>query len=231
MKNLGLIVVDEEHEASYKQSDTVPRYNARDVEVMRCSIENAVAVLGSATPSVESYYNASMGKYTLLSLPERIDNAKMPSIAIVDMKKKRKEKLVFGSLSDDLKKRIDDRLSKKEGIIILRNRRGFSTYLQCSECGTTEMCPNCDVALTFHKRKKHLRCHYCGFVKEPPVRCSKCESPKLYYGGTGTQKVEEELAAYFPEAKILRMDLDTTSVRGAHDRMLSEFGNGEADMW
>ncbi len=229
-KNLGLIVVDEEHESNYKQSDTVPRYNARDVAVMRCSIENAAAVLGSATPSVESYYNAATGKYALLNLLERIDDAKMPKIEIIDMKKKRKEKLVFGSFSDDLKSKIDDRLAKKEGIIILRNRRGFSTYLQCSECGTTEMCPNCDVALTFHKRKKHLRCHYCGFVKEPPVRCPKCESGKLFYGGTGTQKVEEELSAYFPEAKILRMDLDTTSTRGAHDKILSAFGSGEADM-
>ncbi|MFZ1081173.1 MAG: primosomal protein N' [Candidatus Kryptoniota bacterium] len=230
VKNLGLIVVDEEHESNYKQSDAVPRYNARDVAVMRCSIENGAAILGSATPSVESYYNGATGKYTLLNLPERIDNAKMPKIEVIDMRKKRKEKLMFGSFSDELKLKIDDRLAKREGIIILRNRRGFSTYLQCSECGTTEMCPNCDVALTFHKVKKHLRCHYCGFVKEPPVRCPKCESGKLYYGGTGTQKVEEELSVYFPEAKILRMDLDTTSTRGAHDKILSEFGNGKADM-
>ncbi len=230
IRNLGLIVVDEEHEASYKQSDSVPRYNARDVAVMRCLINGAVALLGSATPSIESYYNSQTGKYKLLNLPERIDNARMPKIEIVDMKKKRREKLVFGSLSDELRSKIDDRLAKKEGIIILRNRRGFSTYLQCGECGTTEMCPNCDVALTFHKRKSHLRCHYCGFVKEPPVRCQKCSSDKLYYGGTGTQKVEEELAGYFPEAKILRMDLDTTSSRGAHDRILTQFGNGEADM-
>jgi primosomal protein N' (replication factor Y) (superfamily II helicase) len=230
VNNLGLIVVDEEHEASYKQSDTVPRYNARDVAVMRCLINNAVALLGSATPSIESYYNAVNGKYRLLELPERIDNAKMPKIEIVDMKKKRKEKLVFGSFSDEMRTRIDDRLSKKEGIIILRNRRGFSTYLQCGECGTTEMCPNCDVALTFHKKRAHLRCHYCGFVKQPPVRCPQCGSDKLYYGGTGTQKVEEELTAFFPEARILRMDLDTTSSRGAHDKILTKFASGEADM-
>jgi primosomal protein N' (replication factor Y) len=230
VRNLGLIVVDEEHESSYKQSDTSPRYNARDVAVMRCSINKATALLGSATPSVESYYNSSSGKYKLLSLPDRIDNAKMPKIEIIDMRKKRKEKLVFGSFCDEFKEKIDDRLSKKEGIIILRNRRGFFTYLQCSECGATEMCPNCDVALTFHKKKKHLRCHYCGFVKEPPVRCPKCGSEKLNYGGTGTQKVEEEIGALFPEAKVLRMDLDTTSARGAHDRILSEFGSGEADM-
>jgi primosomal protein N' (replication factor Y) len=230
VKNLGLIVVDEEHESTYKQSDTSPRYNGRDVAVMRCSINNAVALLGSATPSVESYYNSMSGKYKLLSLPERIDNAKMPKIEIIDMRKKRREKLVFGGFCDELKKKIDDRLSRKEGIIILRNRRGFFTYLQCDECGTTEMCPNCDVALTFHKKKKHLRCHYCGFVKEPPVRCAKCGSEKLDYGGTGTQKVEEEIGGLFPEAKILRMDLDTISVRGAHDRILSEFASGQADM-
>lgn len=230
VQNLGLIVVDEEHEASYKQSDSSPRYNARDVAVMRCSLNKGVAVLGSATPSVESYYNAVSGKYVLLSLPERIDNAKMPKIEIVDMKLKRKEKLVSGSFSDTLKQKIDARLEKKEGIIILRNRRGFSTYLQCDDCGSTIMCPNCDLALTFHKRKKHLRCHYCGYVQDPPVRCPKCGSDKLVYGGTGTQKVEDELGTYFPEAKILRMDLDTTSVRGAHDKMLIEFANGTADM-
>ena len=230
VKDLGLIVVDEEHEASYKQSDTAPRYNARDVAVMRCLINKGVALLGSATPSIESYYNAVNGKYTLLGLPERIDNARMPKIEIIDMKRKRREKLVFGGFSDELRSRIDDRLSKKEGIIILRNRRGFSTYLQCSECGTTEMCPNCDVALTFHKKKSHLRCHYCGFVKQPPVRCPQCGSDKLFYGGTGTQKVEEELAAFFPEARILRMDLDTTSSRGAHDKILTAFANGDADM-
>lgn len=230
VKNLGLIVVDEEHESSYKQSDTSPRYNARDVAVMRCSVNKAVVLLGSATPSVESYYNSLSGKYKLVNLPDRIDNAKMPRIEIIDMRKKRREKLVFGSFCDEFKSKIDDRLSKKEGIIILRNRRGFFTYLQCSECGATEMCPNCDVALTFHKKKKHLRCHYCGFVKEPPVRCAKCGSEKLDYGGTGTQKVEEEIGGLFPEAKILRMDLDTISVRGAHDRILSEFGNGDADM-
>jgi primosomal protein N' (replication factor Y) len=230
VKNLGLIVVDEEHDANYKQSDSVPRYNARDVAVMRCSIENATVLLGSATPSVESYYNAEVGKYELLTLPDRVDNAKMPGIKVIDMKKKRREKLVVGSFCDELKSKIDDRLSKKEGTIILRNRRGFSTYLQCLECGTAEMCPHCDVTLTFHKRKKHLRCHYCGFVKEPPVECSKCGSTKLYYGGTGTQKVEEELNRYFPEAKILRMDLDTTSTRGAHDEILSKFGSAEADI-
>ncbi len=230
LKDLGLIVVDEEHEANYKQSDTAPRYNARDVAVMRCLITGATAVLGSGTPSVESYHNSVSGKYKLLSLPDRIDGARMPKIEIVDMKKKRKDKLVFGSLSDELIRKINVRLEKKEGIIILRNRRGFSTYLQCSECGHSEMCPNCDVALTFHKRRRHLRCHYCGFVKEVPVKCSECESTKLYFGGTGTQKVEEELAGKFPEAKVLRMDLDTTSVRGAHDRILTEFGNAEADM-
>jgi len=129
-----------------------------------------------------------------------------------------------------LRSQIDDRLVRKEGIIILRNRRGFSTYLQCSDCGSTEMCPNCDVALTYHKKKNHLRCHYCGFVKQPPVKCMSCGSDKLHFGGTGTQKVEEELAASFPEAKILRMDLDTTSARGAHDRILTEFARGEADI-
>lgn len=230
LKNLGLIIVDEEHESTYKQSDSTPRYNGRDVAVMRSLINQAVTVLGSATPSVESYYNAEIGKYKLLRMPERIDNAKMPEILIVDFRKEKKEKRSTGSISLVLKEKINERLLRKESTILLRNRRGFSTYLTCGDCGYVEMCPNCDLTLTFHKKKKHLRCHYCGFVKEPPVVCPKCASSNLFYGGTGTQKVEEELMAAFPEAKILRMDLDTTSKKGAHDKILSDFASGGADI-
>jgi len=230
VKNLGLIIVDEEHESTYKQADSTPRYNGRDVAVMRSLINRAVTVLGSATPSVESYYNAEIGKYKLLSIPDRIDNARMPKILVVDFRKEKKEKLSTGSISSVLREKINERLLRKESTILLRNRRGFSTYLLCGECGYVEMCPNCDLTLTFHKRKKHLRCHYCGFVKEPPVVCPRCGSTNLYYGGTGTQKVEEELATIFPEAKILRMDLDTTSKKGAHDRILSEFASGDVDI-
>ncbi|MGC8653696.1 MAG: primosomal protein N' [Candidatus Kryptoniota bacterium] len=230
VKNLGLIIVDEEHESTYKQTDSTPRYNGRDVAVMRSLINQAVTVLGSATPSVESYYNAETGKYRLLRIPERIDNAKMPKILIVDFRKEKKEKLSTGSISSVLREKINERLLRKESTILLRNRRGFSTYLLCGECGYVEMCPNCDLTLIFHKKKKHLRCHYCGFVKEPPVVCPRCSSANLYYGGTGTQKVEEELSAIFPEAKILRMDLDTTSKKGAHDKILSEFASGDVDI-
>jgi primosomal protein N' (replication factor Y) len=248
LKNIGLIVVDEEHEASYKQYDSTPRYHARDVAIVRASINKAVVVLGTATPSAESYHNATSGKYELLSLPERVDNAQLPKIEIVDMaeerrrryeefKKERKEKGTWTtklgpapSISLLLKNHIDERLRKGEGIILLQNRRGFSHVVECFDCGFVERCDNCDVTLTFHVTKKHLRCHYCGFVKPPPTICPKCHGTEIRHHAFGTQQIHEELGAIFPEARVLRMDLDTTSRKGAHDRLLTQFGHGEADI-
>ena len=248
LENIGLIVVDEEHEASYKQYDSAPRYHARDVAVVRASINKAVVVLGSATPSTESYQNALTGKYELLSLPERVDDAKLPDIAIVDMgterkrrieefKKERKEKgdwtAKLGpapSVSSLLKSHIDQRLDKGEGIILLQNRRGFSHVVECFECGHVERCDNCDVSLTYHQTKKHLRCHYCGLVKPPPSVCPKCHGTEIRHHAFGTQQIHEELQALFPSARILRMDLDSTSRKGAHDKLLTQFGRGEADI-
>jgi primosomal protein N' (replication factor Y) (superfamily II helicase) len=248
LKNIGLIVVDEEHEGSYKQYDSTPRYHARDVAIVRASLNNAVVVLGSATPSAESFYNASNGKYELLSLPERVDTAQLPSIQIVDMaaerlrrreefKKERKEKGTWNeklgpppSLSLLLRNHIESRLKKREGIILLQNRRGFAHVVECFDCGYVERCDNCDVTLTFHATKKHLRCHYCGFVKAPPSECPKCHGHEIRHHAFGTQQIHEELAAVFPEARILRMDLDTTSRKGSHDRLLTQFGAGEADI-
>lgn len=248
LKNIGLIVVDEEHDSSYKQYDSTPRYNARDVAVIRALQTNAVVVLGSATPSIESYFNAINGKYTLLELPQRIDTAKLPTIEIVDMAKEKREiyndlkeeikksgkqfpkRLPYTSISRLLQTEITERLQKKEGIILLQNRRGFSHVMECFDCGYVEKCDNCDVSLTFHVTKKHLRCHYCGYVKKPPSICPKCNGIEIRMYAFGTQQVQEELQALFPVATILRMDRDTTSHKGAHDKILNQFGMGEADI-
>jgi primosomal protein N' (replication factor Y) (superfamily II helicase) len=248
LSNLGLIVVDEEPEGSYKQFDSNPRYHARDVAIVRASLNKAVVVLGSATPSAESYYNSVNGKYELLTLPERADNAKLPHIDIIDMaqerkrtaeerKKEIKEKgfdavtpFAVSSVSSELKKQIEERLRKHEGTILLQNRRGFSHVVECYECGYVERCENCDVTLTFHATKKHLRCHYCGFVKQPPTVCPVCHGKEIRHHAFGTQQVHEELTKLFPTARILRMDLDTTGSKGAHDKLLSQFGAGQADI-
>ncbi len=229
LEKIGLIVVDEEQESSYKQSDSSPRYNARDVAIMRASINNAVVILGSATPSLESYYNAKIGKYQLLTLPKRVDNAKMPKIQIVDMIKERKENNKT-SLSTLLRQEIEKRLATNEGIIIFQNRRGYSTYIECQDCGYVEMCDNCSVTLIFHIAQNHLRCHYCGLVKSVPEKCRRCGGIKLKLKGVGTQRVEDEINQLFPSAKVIRMDLDTTSGKKSYDKIMQKFANGEVDI-
>ncbi len=253
--NLGLIVVDEEHEPSYKQFDATPRYNARDVAIMRGKFNNAVVLLGSATPSAESYFNAITGKYELLEMPTRVEAITMPVITIVDMIEERRREYFEkkartiddrgyaqpgpgaqlrefqqSSFSPLLREKIEDRLSKKEGIILLQNRRGFAPFIECADCGNTLMCPNCNVTLTYHLARKHLRCHYCGLTMKPPAECPHCKSMHLQQRGAGTQRVEQELAALFPKAKVLRMDMDTTTRKGSHQRLLQKFGDGEADI-
>ncbi len=248
LKNLGLIVVDEEHESSYKQFDASPRYHARDVAVVRGAHAGAVVVLGSATPCVESYANALSGKYALLELPHRIDDVPLPPVAVVDMTAERKRLYAAAkallppearaplrnfqqpALSDGLRAAIADRLSRSEGVILLQNRRGFAPFVECGDCGHGEECENCQVTMTYHLSHRHLRCHYCGAVRPMPERCPSCQSPDLDVRGVGTQRVEQELAATFPSARVLRMDLDTTARRGAHDRLLRTFGAGEADI-
>jgi primosomal protein N' (replication factor Y) len=247
LANLGLIVVDEEHESSYKQFDAAPRYNARDVAIMRGHLANAVVVLGSATPSIESFYNAETKKYSLLELPGRIDNAVLPSITIVNMSDEHTRRFAamkeeaktigkkafeggFHSISKLLENKIRDRLQKKEGIILLQNRRGFAPFIECVECGHVERCEQCDVTLTYHLVRKHLRCHYCGSVKPVPNVCAECKGVQLRLQGFGTQRVEQDVAALFPQAKVLRMDLDTTTRKGAHDKLLQQFGRGDADI-
>jgi primosomal protein N' (replication factor Y) len=248
LRNLGLIVVDEEHEATYKQFDATPRYHARDVAVVRGTMGAAVVVLGSATPSAESYHNALAGKYELLELPHRIDDVPMPQITIVDLTAERKQAYAAmkeslphdqraklkefrqPSISNLLQSRIADRIARKEGIILLQNRRGFAPFVECPDCGHTETCDNCNVTLTYHLAKKHLRCHYCGLIRQPYILCPSCGGANVELQGVGTQRVEQELALLFPEARILRMDLDTTTRKGAHDRILRKFGDREADI-
>jgi primosomal protein N' (replication factor Y) len=245
---IGLIVVDEEHESSYKQYDAVPRYHARDTATVRGALSNAVVILGSATPSVESSFNVTQGKYELLEMPERIRQVQMPDIVVVDMTQERRrayaelrESLPHAergklrefhqsSVSDLLKEKIGDRLSRREGIILLQNRRGFAPFMECGDCGHTETCDQCNVTLTYHLTKKHLRCHYCGMVRPAPADCPQCHGPDLRLRGIGTQRVEQEITELFPAAKILRMDLDTTTRRGAHERILAQFGRGGADI-
>lgn len=235
VENLGIIIVDEEHEPSYKQFDPAPRYNARDVAVMRAHMNDAVCVLGSATPSLESYHNATRGKYGLLEMLERVpladgNPARLPAVRWVDLSKEAMKGALKGSLTDPLRTAIKSRLDKGEQIILLQNRRGFAPVVECPSCGWVPECRDCAVSLTLHKRRRHLRCHYCGYTERVPDKCGNCGASNLGLHGVGTQRVEEELEALYPEARILRMDLDTTSTKDAHFRILKKFESGEADI-
>ncbi len=229
LKNIGLIVVDEEHVNSYKQYDLTPRYHARDVSIMRAKLNNALVVLGSATPAVETFFNARIKKYQTLGLPKRIDDIPMPEIKIVDMRKEpriigRKEPIIFSRV---LREKIDEKLALGEQIILLQNRRGFATFLKCKDCGYIAKCNDCDITLTFHLKNHLLKCHYCGHIERAPLFCPNCQGLDIFYKGIGTQRVEEELHELFPGIPAARMDLDTTRGRRAHDKILSKFGKGE----
>ncbi len=229
LKNIGLIVVDEEHESSYKQLDTRPLYHARDVAVYRGKLNQAVVILGSATPSLESYYNAKNQKYHVLELPQRIDDIPMPHVSIVDMLQQRKRYpgknvSIFSRVLQD---KIIEKLDRKQQIILLQNRRGFSTYIKCKDCGFIEQCENCNITLTYHLPNRTLRCHYCSYTKKAPQACPRCGSVDILFQGIGTQKVEQEINQIFPEARVVRMDLDTTSRKFSHDRILKDFGAGK----
>jgi primosomal protein N' (replication factor Y) (superfamily II helicase) len=227
---LGLIIVDEEHEHTYKQEEA-PRYHARDVAIMRGRMENAVVVLGSATPSLESYYNCKKGKYALLELPERVDNQKMPHVRVVDMRQAAKEKgpPIF---SPQLKEAITQRLERGEQTILFLNRRGYSTALQCPKCGFVAKCPNCSLALTYHRIEQNLSCHICGHHEKVPLVCPnpKCKNPAIRFAGTGTQKVEETLAKLFPNARVRRMDADTMKRKDDYRKTLGDFRAGKTDI-
>ncbi len=225
VRNLGLIVVDEEHDGSYKQSDPAPRYNARDVAIMRARQEGLPVILGSATPSLESYHNVHTGKFALLSLPERIDARPLPQVILTDMKKEG-----GGIFSQALRERMVDRLRKGERIILLQNRRGYAPFVQCTDCGAAIECPNCQVTLTYHATGRRMVCHYCARNVPAPSSCNACGGANLQLFGVGTQRVEEALKTQFPDARVLRMDVDTTRRKGAHDWILESFRKGEADI-
>jgi primosomal protein N' (replication factor Y) len=231
---LGLIIVDEEHEHSYKQEEA-PRYHARDVAIMRGQMEHAVVVLGSATPSLESYYNCKKGKYTLIELPERVDDQKMPHVRVVDMRQaasQQRGKEGIPIFSPQLKEAITQRLERKEQTILFLNRRGYSTSLQCPKCGEVVQCPNCSLALTFHRQEQKLCCHICGHVAPVPSVCPnvKCKNPAIRFAGTGTQRVEETLAKLFPQARIKRMDADTMKRKDDYRKVLGDFRTGKTDI-
>jgi primosomal protein N' (replication factor Y) len=228
---LGLIIVDEEHEHSYKQEEA-PRYHARDVAVMRGQMEAAVVVLGSATPSMESFYNCQRGKFTLLELPERVDNQKMPHVRVVDMRQAMRDGKGPPLFSPQLKEAITQRLERGEQTILFLNRRGYSTSLQCPKCGYVANCPNCSVSLTYHRVDQKLSCHICGHSEKVPAVCPEptCKNPAIRYAGTGTQKVEEVLAKLFPKARVKRMDADTMKRKDDYRQVLGDFRTGKIDI-
>lgn len=227
LKNVGLIVVDEEHDSSYKQSENAPYYHGRDTAIMRGKIENAVIVLGSATPSLESYFNAMSGKYKLIELKKRIDNALMPVINLIDLRKEKEDNRIIGSFSQTMIEKIKMTLEKNEKVIILQNRRGFATYVICPDCGYTEICKNCSVTLTYHLIKKEYVCHYCNYSKKELSACPVCGSLEIRYKGIGTQRIEDELEQIIPGSRIARMDLDTTQKKYSFSKILNDFGEGK----
>lgn len=232
LKNLGLIVVDEEHETTYKQEEA-PRYHARDVAVVRAKIEKCVAVLGSATPSLESYHNAAIGKYRLVTLTQRIDEKQMPLMRIVDLRQERRKEKAAAILSEKLRAAIADRLEKREQTILFLNRRGFSTSLLCSNCGEARNCPNCSVALTFHRHPAvagRLSCHLCGHTAAVPKKCPACGQDALIYAGFGTEKVESTVSQIFPNAVVRRMDADSMTRKEAYRETLRNFRTGKIDI-
>jgi primosomal protein N' (replication factor Y) (superfamily II helicase) len=229
MDNVGLIIVDEEHDGSYKQSDLEPRYNARDVAVMRGFFQKALVVLGSATPGIESFYNAQSGKYHYIKLSQRYGAGVLPDVHIVNMTKEHDDNN-WTIISRHLADRIDYALSIERQIILLLNRRGFSTVLICKECGHTCVCPNCSVSIRYHKNDNSVKCHFCGFQQHAPEVCPNCQGQQIKYKGTGIQKAEEFIKEQFPHARILRMDQDTTRRKGSHIEILNEFASGNADI-
>jgi primosomal protein N' (replication factor Y) len=229
LENLGLIVVDEEHETSYKQEEA-PRYHARDVAVVRGKLEGCVVLLGTATPSLESYFNATRGKYQLLNLTQRVDDNQMPLIRVVDLRQEKRKAKSLTIIGDKLHTAIIARLEKREQTILFLNRRGFSTSLLCSSCGEARECPNCSVALTFHRTASRLSCHLCGHTAAVPKKCPACHEDALIYSGFGTEKVEAHVMQLFPKAEVRRMDADSMTRKDAYRETLRAFRAGKIDI-
>ncbi len=228
--NLGLIIIDEEHENTYKQFDPAPRYNARDASVVLASIHKSKVLMGTATPSFESYLNAINGRYGLVELSDRYLDIKLPEISVIDLRAARKRKQLHSHFSQPLIDAMEETLEKKEQIILFQNRRGFSPYVECNTCGWIPFCKNCDVSLTYHKKSNRLNCHYCGYNIPYPSGCSSCGSSNIRTMGFGTEKVEDEVAILFPEARISRMDLDTTRTRRSYEKIIADFENRKIDI-
>jgi primosomal protein N' (replication factor Y) len=229
LENIGLIVVDEEHEASYKQDES-PRYHGRDTAIMRAAKANAVIILGSATPSMETYHNAHIGKYTYLRLDERIGGRALAEVEIVDMREVFAQYGKQQLFSDQLKNAISENHARGEQTLVLLNRRGFSSFTLCRSCGHSARCVNCDVSLTYHKAEGRLICHYCGHQERVPRACPDCQGPYIYFVGEGTEQLEARLKEQFPQLRIARLDRDTTRRRGAFEKLLNEFAAGDIDL-
>lgn len=228
---LGLVIVDEEHETSFKQQDPAPRYHARSAAIMLARMyEGAKVLLGTATPSMESYYNATTGKYGYVQLTTRYRNVAMPEIRVVDTKDLYRRKMMRGAFSPDLLEAMRSALSNRKQVILFQNRRGFAPMVECKVCGWVPKCKNCDVSLTYHRSMNVLTCHYCGFTYAVPRQCPNCESTELIGRGYGTEKIEDRARELFPEARISRMDLDTTRSRNAYSRIINDFSNGRTDI-
>ncbi len=228
--NLGMVIIDEEHETSFKQAEPAPRYHARNVALVMARMAGAKTLLGTATPSLESYSNAVAGKYGYVSLTTRFGNVCMPEIEVVDIAELKRKKLMNGPFSPLLLREIRQALERKEQVILFQNRRGFAPVVECHVCGWTPQCPHCDVSLTYHKRTNQLTCHYCGFSTSIAQRCPQCDADSLNSKGYGTERIEDVLASVFPEARVARMDLDTTRSRSAYEGIIKGFQHGDTDI-
>ncbi len=229
-QNLGLVIVDEEHEQSYKQQEPAPRYHARSAALMLAKQFDAKTLLGTATPSFETYHAARSGRFGYIQLTERFKGMQLPEIQIVDIKTLRKQKRMLGAFSPDLVDEIRGALSRGEQVILFQNRRGFSHFIECKQCGWVPRCAHCDVSLTYHKKTNQLTCHYCGYTYRLPEVCPSCEEKNFINKGVGTEKVEDQIHELFPEASVLRMDLDTTRARDSYEKIINEFADHKADI-
>ena len=228
-KDLGLIIVDEEHEPSYKQQDPAPRYHARSAAIMMAGWYGAKVLLGTATPSVESYYNAVTGKYGLVEMTERYKGLQLPRITMVDLQRQYHRKEMYGHFADPVVFRIREEIARGKQVILFQNRRGYAPYLQCTHCGEVPKCPNCDVSMTYHKGNNTLVCHCCGHSMQAPRLCPKCQN-EYKAQGFGTERLEEEIQTLFPSARVARMDLDTTRKKDGHQQIIDQFARHEVDI-
>ena len=229
-EKLGLIIVDEEHESTYKQMDAKPFFQARDMAMLLGSMMKAKILLGSATPSIDSYYNAMQGKYGYVELKERFGNVKLPDIQLVDLKKAQRDKEMTYDISHVLRDEIIEQLKEQKQVILFQNRRGYAPIMECNSCGNTPECPNCDVSLTYHKFSNQLKCHYCGYAQAKPNRCVSCGSVELNTKGLGTEQIEDQLVEIFPDARIRRMDVDAMRGKFAYEKLIEDFENKEVDI-